>query len=206
MFKKNLFILLLLLMILTSISAETTSPKNWDKVHKWADFCHTFQTGGYFAFDSMNVGILDMHYGILGRFFKVWDLYYLLDTSFEANIMLAFETENELPVPTVGFGINYYLRIHLFPIYRMTMFVEGGWGMVLYTRQYPKGGTVYNLARQVGGGIKYALNDETSLVVTVRWYHTSNNDILGRDRNPGIDTIGVSMGFDFSFLGRKKKI
>jgi hypothetical protein len=110
-------------------------------------------------------------------------------------------TRNELPDFNAGFGfINYYLRIFLFPVYQVSVFIEGGFGLVYYLNPFPENGTSLNGARQLGGGLKWKINDHDHFVITVRWYHTSNNDVYGRERNPGLDTLGITAGFDLSFL------
>ncbi|MCG8571273.1 MAG: acyloxyacyl hydrolase [Spirochaetes bacterium] len=204
-----LFLLLLVSNILIAAAPKKQNNKNnpvknWEKIKKWIDMSHTFQIGCYGSFDDMNSYIMDLHYGINFRFIKIARKYYLWDTSFEANMLMVFDFVNELPKIFPGFGINYYLRLHLFPIYKMTFFIEGGWGLMGYTQQYPVNGTWLNGARQVGGGIKWNLNQWDALVITVRWYHTSNNDIFGRERNPAVDSIGVTMGFDLGFLDRQQ--
>lgn len=36
----------------------------------------------------------------------------------------------------------------------------------------------------------------TTLVAVGRWYHSSNQNIYGADRNPGLDAVGFFMGFE----------
>ena len=177
---------------------------DFEKVKRWADVCQTFHMGAYASFDEMDIVIMDLHYGILLKLIRIANLYYLFDMSFESNLIIPFGTKNDLPSLNIGFGIiNYYLRIFLFPIYNVSIFIEGGWGIVGYVNPYPENGTNFNGARQVGGGFKWRINDNDTFVLTVRWYHTSNNDVYGREHNPGVDTIGITAGFDFSVFRKK---
>jgi len=66
--------------------------------------------------------------------------------------------------------------------------------LVTYTKEFPENGTVLNGGWHLGGGIEYNIENATLLFAKILWFHTSNNDIYGRDRNPSINAVGIAIG------------
>ncbi|HPY87561.1 MAG TPA: acyloxyacyl hydrolase [Spirochaetota bacterium] len=208
---KNIVILIFILFFNCFVFSNDSNKKdiNWDAVHNLVDISHRGKIGGYASFDSTRSGSMDINYGVSFQFFRILKFYYIIDFSFESNIFFVFDEYNKFPRLTVGFGlISCSLRFHIIPIpvIKCSLFIEGIIGLVIYTQSYPDNGTNINGMRHLGGGIEYYINDYSSLFFSLLWFHTSNNDVYGRERNPSLNSIGLSIGFKLSFLGRKYKI
>ena len=64
----------------------------------------------------------------------------------------------------------------------------------LYSQDYPENGTKLNGGWHLGGGFEYSLEKNTKLFAPIRWFHTSNNDVYGRERNPSVNALGIAIG------------
>ena len=77
------------------------------------------------------------------------------------------------------------------------MFLEAVMSLVLYSKDYPENGTMLNGGWHLGGGLEYDLGNNSKLFAAIKWFHTSNNDIYGRERNPSINALGLGLGICF---------
>jgi len=41
---------------------------------------------------------------------------------------------------------------------------------------------------------EYNIENTTKLFAKISWFHTSNNDVYGRERNPSINAVGIAAG------------
>ncbi len=153
-----------------------------------------YQFGNYHSFDSLNTSILDIRYGVSFEFFYINKKFHLIETLFDVNCVLAFKESREPFVEIVpGFGLNALVRINLIPILNDLVFIEGGYGLIAFAKPHPDDGTYINGVRNLGIGY----NIKNNYFLVCRWYHNSNADIAGRNKNPGLDTIGFSFGVSF---------
>jgi len=95
----------------------------------------------------------------------------------------------------LGIGITPYFRYSLFNSGVHSAFFEVGIGGIYYLRDYPDGGSHLNFSRQFGAGFRKRLRARTLFVAT-RWFHTSNQNLYGKDRNPGLNAAGVFIGME----------
>jgi len=89
------------------------------------------------------------------------------------------------------------VRIYTPPIKKIRLFAEGIMSLVTYTKNFPENGTKVNGGWHIGGGIEYKFEDNTKIFTSVAWFHNSNNDVYGRERNPSINAIGIGIGIQF---------
>ncbi|MFN0012809.1 MAG: acyloxyacyl hydrolase [Phycisphaerales bacterium] len=81
-----------------------------------------------------------------------------------------------------------------------TVFGEVGIGLLFSFDDVPDGGTSFNFTPRAGVGYTTRIgDDDTRLVIGVRYAHISNARIEGDDRNPGRDSVMVYAGVVFPF-------
>ena len=183
----------------------TLDTKDHGNIFKWVDIGHYFRFGTYRMYKNENTSMYEVDYGVSFSFFRIMNYYYFTDMTLSSSITLSLDDKHGHPRAIPGFGIiNYGLRLHLIPIpiIRSTVFVEGTVGLVAYARKYPDGGTIFNGGRHIGAGVEHFFKDGGSFFVSFRWFHTSNNNALGRNRNPGLNAIGLSFGFKSPILSK----
>lgn len=88
---------------------------------------------------------------------------------------------------TFGGGFDVLTRWHFLEHGPLTLYADGGAGMLFTTREVPRGGTHVNFTPQIGLGATWQLNDQTYLFGGARYWHLSNAGMDGRQRNPSID-------------------
>jgi len=103
-------------------------------------------------------------------------------------------------------GFSLLLRHHFYQEGRLSLFIEGGAGLLQSSVSIPDGdrddsrdGTNFNFTPQASLGFTWALEERTHLFGGFRYLHISNAGTNGGDRNPGVDSIGGFMGIMFSF-------
>jgi len=112
-------------------------------------------------------------------------------------ILFTFDDKGSLRVPVPGMGINGSIRLYSPFFWNTRLFLEGIMSLVLYSKEYPENGTMLNGGWHLGGGVAYSIGNNASLFVSARWFHTSNNDVYGRDRNPSINAVGLGLGISY---------
>ncbi len=167
-------------------------------------FRHRIGAGSYLALYSTNTGIIDAGYDAVFRVLRLTPDYNLLDISLGADILFILDGNNSMPRFIPGIGVNAGGRLYVLPIrkIRSRIFLEVILGFVVYAREYPDNGTYINFARHLGLGVEYRVNDYSEFFAAARWFHTSNADLYGRERNPGLNGIGIVCGIQF----RKKHV
>lgn len=143
---------------------------------------------------SWNVGLLasTRRTGVYGT-----DLEYHLRTSVwgrhalavDLNALGLLETER-IVRGTMGLGLTPRYSVSIGTVHANRLRAEMGIGTVLYSRPFPAGGTRFNLTR-IAGVVAQSEFGELSIVTSVRWYHSSNQNMRGLRRNPGFDALGV---------------
>ncbi|HCC36748.1 MAG TPA: hypothetical protein DEQ14_03540 [Treponema sp.] len=158
------------------------------------DFGHRMTIGAYYSYTDDNIGIMEPRYDFIVNFPYIAPDYNLFDFGIGLGVIMAFDGKNNVRLPTFGFTVNGNMRIYAPSINRTRFFTEGGMSFVFFTRNYPENGTKLNGALHAGGGIEHKLEDSTRIFATMDWFHISNNDVYGRERNPGINAIGMRFG------------
>jgi opacity protein-like surface antigen len=100
---------------------------------------------------------------------------------------------------SVGAGAGIMARFHLLKSGRIGLFAEGSIGGVVYDKQYPTGGTHWNIMSRLGGSLSYSLSERAVLELGYRYMHISNGMMDTPDRNPAVDSQGVTLGLQYRF-------
>jgi hypothetical protein len=87
----------------------------------------------------------------------------------------------------IGAGLDLIARWQFFERGRLSLYLDGGAGILISNHDIPRRGTRTNFMPQVGIGATWMLDRQTFLYGGARVWHFSNAGILGSDRNPSID-------------------
>jgi hypothetical protein len=113
---------------------------------------------------------------------------------------LGYGIVQETVSDAAGGGFNLMLRWHPWRNGDVSVYLEGGAGLVQATRRVPADGTHFNFVPQAGIGFTVRLRDNVHLYAGARYLHLSNAGTGDRpNSNPGIDTIGGYAGVMFAF-------
>ena len=131
-----------------------------------------------------------------------------------ANIGIGYHVIDNLSlnVEAAGYGViqdggedtgaaelRLIMRHHLIARDRWTIFADVGEGVFEAADRVPPGGTRLNFIFRAGIGGTYQLNETTHLIGGVRYYHLSNAQIEGSDRNPSINGVEGYFGLMFTW-------
>ena len=189
MSKKVLIVIIILYII--SISSL------FSQENKILDFNHRMTIGNYNSYWNDNIGILEAGYDFILNILYVNSNYNIFDFGIGLSGLFAFNNIGNPRYPVFGLGINGSMRLYS-PIIRKTrLFLEGIMSLVIYSEDYPQNGSMVNGGWHLGGGMEYNIENTTKLFAKILWFHTSNNDVYGRDRNPSINAVGIAIGVQF---------
>ena len=96
-------------------------------------------------------------------------------------------------------ALSLMLRWSAFRVGETAVFFEGGGGLSYATGVVPHDGTRLNLVSRVGVGIVRPLSPRVGVVGGLGWFHLSNNSLNGRDHNPDIQALGLSVGWRVAY-------
>jgi len=164
----------------------------YSQENKLLDFGHRVTIGNYNSYTS-NIGVIEAGYDFIWNF-PIFQNYQLMDLGIGLSGLFAFDDTGSPRTPVLGLGINGNMRIYTPTIRKMRLFLDGIMSLVLYSKDYPENGTKLNGGWHLGGGFEYALEKHTKLFASILWFHTSNNDVYGRDRNPSVNAVGIAIG------------
>jgi hypothetical protein len=157
-------------------------------------FAHRATIGNYNSFGEDDIGIVEAGYDFIVNFPYLAPEYNILDFGIGLSGLFAFDKFGNPRQPVLGLGLNGSMRIYT-PTFRKTrIFLESVMSLVTYTKEFPGNGTVVNGGWHLGGGIEYNIESATKLFAKIVWFHTSNNDVYGRDRNPSLNAVGIAAG------------
>jgi hypothetical protein len=106
---------------------------------------------------------------------------------------------NEGRVSGEAVGWTLGLRHHLLNIGTGTLFVDVSGGLIEASHDIPYGGTHFNDTFEVGPGVAFPLHDNTYWLTGLRYFHLSNGNRAGPDRNPSVNGIQGVFGIMFRF-------
>jgi len=157
-------------------------------------FDHRVTIGNYNSFWEDDIGIIEVGYDFILNFPYITQEYNILDYGIGLSGLFAFDKLGNPRQPVLGLGLNGSMRLYTPALRKTRIFIEGVMSIVLYTKEFPTNGTIVNGGWHLGGGIEYNIENNTKLFAKILWFHTSNNDIYGRDRNPSINAVGIAVG------------
>ncbi|MBI2061958.1 MAG: acyloxyacyl hydrolase [Nitrospirae bacterium] len=103
-------------------------------------------------------------------------------------------------VRTAGLGGNIFTRWQLPIGEKWTPFLETGIGMIFTADVFPPGGTKVNFTPLYGVGFLFRRFDDAYFFGSLRHLHISNGALIAGDsRNPGFDSLGATLGWQFQF-------
>ena len=96
-------------------------------------------------------------------------------------------------------GLSAVVRWHFLATDRFTLFVDGAFGVSYAGDTVPEGGTHYNYTPKGGAGATLKLRDNAYLLGGARFFHLSNANLHGRERNPSQDGTQFFVGLLWTF-------
>jgi len=162
--------------------------------NKILDFNHRITIGNYNSYWNDNIGVLEAGYDFILNILYITPEYNIFDFGIGLSGLFAFDNIGNPRQPVLGLGINGSMRLYSPIIKRTKFFLEGIMSLVIYTEDYPQNGTMINGGWHLGGGIEYNPGNNTKLFTKILWFHTSNNDVYGRERNPSLNALGLAAG------------
>lgn len=124
--------------------------------------------------------------------------YYLFDNHSVTLLAQGFHVNQEPGESACGGDLFVLGRSHLFTRDRFSLFIDGG-GYSWANNAVPLGGTTYNFMARIGGGVAYRIEDNCYLTAGARYFHLSNGQQHGRERNPAYDGVEYYVGMLFTF-------
>ena len=185
MAKKYIGIIIFLCLINSALGSQE---------NKSSYFGHRVTIGNYNSFGEDDIGIMEAGYDFIFSFPYITPEYNILDFGIGLSGLFAFDKLGNPRQPVLGLGLNGSMRLYTPAARKTRIFLEGIMSLVTYTKEFPENGTFVNGGWHLGGGIEYNIENTTKLFAKILWFHTSNNDVYGRDRNPSINAVGIAAG------------
>ena len=179
---------LIILMCIINVSVM------FSQENKILDFNHRITIGNYNSYLNDNVGILEAGYDFILNILYINQEYNIFDFGIGLSGLFAFDNTGNPRQPVFGLGINGSMRLYSPIIKKTRLFLEGIMSLVIYSKDYPQNGSMINGGWHLGGGIEYNIENNTKIFTKILWFHTSNNDVYGIDRNPSINALGLAAG------------
>ncbi len=108
---------------------------------------------------------------------------------------------------TWGFGLRPFVRFYLVRRTKFSFYFESGAGLVAFIDEFPqpsgffgdnRKGTHLNGSPKYGVGSEIHLDKSFSVFLGLRHVHFSNGDHPSYERNPGHDSNGFAIGFNYT--------
>jgi len=100
----------------------------------------------------------------------------------------------------VGGSISALVRWHFVNEGRLSLFIDGGIGLLGATDAVPEGGTDFNFLPRAGiGGTWRPWDSDLRLLMGLRWHHISNARSSGAEDNPSRDGAMLYVGLGVPF-------
>lgn len=130
---------------------------------------------------------------LIGRF--RWDkrIRKVLSIGGDMSMYKVSDTE----ISTVGVGTQLVFLWHIVDRENWKLQFDNGVGPNYFVDAFPFGGTKFNFTTFYGLSLAIKLPSIAWIVVGIKNIHISNADIKGRERNPALDGVGLSVGYRF---------
>ena len=96
-------------------------------------------------------------------------------------------------------GVTLGLRHHIFNVGRTSVFLDVSGGVILSDPEVPYRGTHFNDTFEFGPGVAYPFNHTLYAIGGARFFHLSNANRDGDDRNPSVNAIQCVAGLMWRF-------
>lgn len=97
----------------------------------------------------------------------------------------------------VAGGAGVVFRHHIFEAGETSLFIDVAASLFEASERVPAEGTRWNYATQTGLGIVHGRGSGPNLLLGVRFFHLSNADMHGNDRNPALNGVSGYVGVMF---------
>lgn len=91
-------------------------------------------------------------------------------------------------------GVDLLFRWHFLKAENLTIYFDGGAGLMYSDHSLPAHGTHFNFRPQAGFGLSIDLDGSTHLICGARWLHISNAGTGSSQENPGYDAAFIYTG------------
>jgi len=164
---------------------------------KTPQFGHRVTLGNYNSFGEDDIGVIEAGYDFVFNTPYITPEYNICDFGIGASGLFAFDNLGNPRQPVLGLSLNGNMRIYTPSFHKTRIFLESIISLVTYSKEFPENGTNINGGLHFGGGFEYNIENSTKLFTKILWFHTSNSDVHGRDRNPSLNTVGIAVGIQF---------
>lgn len=110
---------------------------------------------------------------------------------------LSFYKVNDSEVSTFGIGGQVFFTWYLLKRDNWSLFFDNGVGPNFFESPFPYGGTRFNFTTFYGLYTAVRLPGIAWLTIGIKNIHISNAGIKGKERNPALDALGLSVGYQF---------
>jgi hypothetical protein len=183
--KKYIGIIIFLCLLNSALDSQENKPSY---------FGHRVTIGNFNSFWEDDIDIIEAGYDFIFNFPYITPEYNILDFGIGLSGLFAFDKLGNPRRPVLGLGLNGSMRLYTPALRKTRIFLEGVMSLVTYAKGFPENGTIVNGGWHLGGGIEYNIENTTKLFSKILWFHISNNDVYGRDRNPSINAVGIAAG------------
>ncbi len=104
---------------------------------------------------------------------------------------------SDAQVSTFGIGFQLYFQWYIVNRDNWKLYYDNGVGPNVFLEQFPFGGTQFNFSSTYGLHIALRVPEMAWITIGVKNLHISNAGIKGMDRNPALDGLGLSFGYQF---------
>jgi len=125
--------------------------------------------------------------------------YYLFDNHSVTLFAQGFHVNQPFGESAEAGAVFVLGRSILYSVDRVSFYIDGGGGYSWANAAVPVGGTTYNFNARAGLGLTYRLADDTYLLGGARYFHLSNAQAHGQDKNPSYDGVEYYVGLMFAF-------
>ena len=125
--------------------------------------------------------------------------YYVFDNHSVTLFAQGFHVNQAFGESTDADAVFVLGRSILYTADRFAFYIDGGGGYSWANSAVPIGGTTYNFNARAGLGLGYRLTDDTYLMGGARYFHLSNAQAHGQDKNPSYDGVEYYLGVMFAF-------
>jgi hypothetical protein len=125
--------------------------------------------------------------------------YYIFDNHSVTLFAQGFHVNQAFGESTEAGAVFVLGRSILYNLDKFSFYIDGGGGYSWANAAVPIGGTTYNFNARAGLGLAYRLADATYLMGGARYFHLSNAQQHGKEKNPSYDGIEYYVGVMFAF-------
>ena len=125
--------------------------------------------------------------------------YFLFDNHSLTLLAQGFHVSQRGDHSTEAGAVFVLGRSILYDTQKWAFYIDGGGGYSWANDAVPIGGTTYNFNARLGGGLAYRLADDRYLIGGARYFHLSNGQAHGREKNPSYDGVEYYVGLLFAF-------